>query len=167
MGKRGTTSCPITTKESHIYPRPDFLFIPGIFFHRYKWWHVYRLEPPTGTNVLSQRLVGPWFNPPDTNASHLYQLVALPDTNVRPTHLYRAKTPPGTNVGTFVPGRVLARYKCATGIIPSSSPCPEPLLTLLLPLSNSSSPSPMAPYEAFVRFAMISLRFHSLKWYRG
>jgi hypothetical protein len=34
--------------------------------------------------------------------------------------------PPGTNVGTFVPARVLARYKCATAIIPSSPPARAP-----------------------------------------
>jgi hypothetical protein len=46
----------------------------------------------------------------------------------------------------FVPALVVARYTYATANFPSSFHCPSPLATLLLlPLSNSSSPSPMAP----------------------
>jgi hypothetical protein len=88
------------------------------------------MDPLPGTNALSQGRVGAISHPPSTNTSHLYRVVALP----------------GTNMIKFVPALVVARYKCATTIFPSfPARAPPPLPTFLLPLSNSSFPSPMAP----------------------
>jgi hypothetical protein len=121
-------------------------FVPRLIFHLY--WVYLPFVPVGATNRYKCPITKARRGlsiPPCTDASYLYQLVALLGTNVMSSHLYQVKTPPDTNVGTFVPVRVLARYKCAMAIVPSSSPCPSPLPTLLLPLSNSSSPSPMAP----------------------
>jgi hypothetical protein len=80
---------------------------------------------------------------------------------------------------TFVPGCTTARYKCATrytGLYHGPVQMCNGYNWLLLPparatplstLSTRAPPSLWRPRGVFARFAMISPRFHSLKWCRG
>jgi hypothetical protein len=78
------------------------------------------------------------------------ELVAPTGTNVRPAHLYRAKTPPGTNVGTFV----WVKRKPGTNIIPSILRWP---LVLNHPLILHH---PLLPYLShFSSFFLLPLSF--------
>jgi hypothetical protein len=117
-----------TARESHIYPSPDFSFVLGIL-------------PPVQIRT---------FVP--VGATNRYK---CPLTEPR----HGLTQPNRSKSLTFVPGEDTTWYKCmhiCTGpclglvqmcnaIIPPPPPRPSPLLTLLLPISNLSSPSPMAP----------------------
>jgi hypothetical protein len=102
----------VTNRELGICPWADFSFVPGIFTPGTNedictgWSH-----RPEQMSSQARRV----SSPPDTNASHLYRVVALSGTNVLASHLYRVVASPGINVVTFVPGK----KKTSTNVIPS------------------------------------------------
>jgi hypothetical protein len=86
---------------------------------------------------------------------------------------YQSQPLPSTNVSTFVPACVLARYKCATAIIASSFLCPRPPPHYFSFSLNASYPSPMELLPNLRRFVHdfthwsgIEVSYFILPWHR-
>jgi hypothetical protein len=160
----------LSTKARVHYLR--IAHIPGSFFDLYRFfclgtnnnictgWRQRLVQMPlTGSR---QRHLPPTWS--DTNVRHLYRFVAPPGTDsccgmvqVRnnyfsffspcpsPSPLFFFLSPTRAPPPQHLYGLLLWHGTGVQQIFFLLLPLPEPLPTLLLPLSNSSSPSPMAP----------------------
>jgi hypothetical protein len=102
---------------------------------------LYQLKPPPDTNVPSQGHVGSSSNPPSTNGSYLYRVVA----------------PADTEDSTFVPGGDTPRYKCGRHLYRATQP-PGTSLPPRAPSFFLSPPHPTISYliVSFLFFLILS-----------
>jgi hypothetical protein len=178
------------SSESHIYQvnrtyitialLENPTYILRLFFHLYKVFlalvQITTFVPVGGAarykcSLSSQGRVGASSNPPGTNASHLYRVVAPTDTNVRMTHLYWVAIRPGTNVVTFISRHETPWYKCSHTITAppfslqlSCNPCIYVdkfiYLSLSILISFLFSPIPISFFVSSLSISLLSLDLH-------